>query len=75
MAALAAQRALDDDVSTDQEGSQVAVGRPRVIFIAERRETANCGHWANLKTETLASGVVPIADVRSPSFAARGSIK
>jgi hypothetical protein len=46
MAALAAQRALDDDVATDQEGSQAAVGQPRVDFMAG---TAGTGHNQSLK--------------------------
>jgi len=33
MTAFAAWRTLDDDVATDQKGSQVAVGQPRVDFI------------------------------------------
>jgi hypothetical protein len=34
MTAVAAKQPLGDDAATDQKGSQVAVGRPRVNFIA-----------------------------------------
>jgi hypothetical protein len=34
MTVFAAERTLDDDVATDQEGSEVAVEQPRMDFIA-----------------------------------------
>jgi hypothetical protein len=34
MTALAALQTLEDDVTTDQEGSEVAVEQPRMDFIA-----------------------------------------